>query len=288
MPTIERKLALVTGGCGGMGLACARAFGPTHDLILTDISAEKLEKAQAMLADEGFIVRGTVAGDLASGQTLDAISDVVGVDTLIDRLIHTAGVSSGMTDWQTITKTNVLGSQRLLDRLDPHVGAGTVGILVASVAGHLAPRDAEIDALYANPEAPDFLDRVEQVLKRISESPGDVSFNYSSLSGPAYGLSKRFTIRLAASRGLVWAGRGARLLSISPGIIYTPMGRFEVDHGEAAAEVLAGTPLKRWGTPADIAQAALFLCSDLASFITATDLRVDGGMVPMRVGGNNW
>ena len=62
------------------------------------------------------------------------------------------------------------------------------------------------------------------------------------------------------------------------------MGRYEVEHGEAAAQVLAETPLRRWGMPTDISQSASFLTSDAASFITGTDLRVDGGMVPVRLG----
>ncbi|MDE0987610.1 MAG: SDR family oxidoreductase [Pseudomonadales bacterium] len=75
-------------------------------------------------------------------------------------------------------------------------------------------------------------------------------------------------------------GLTARIVSISPGTIYTPMGRAEHDSNPAAAAVVQATPVGRWGSPNDIAAACEFLVSDQASFITGTDLRVDGGVTP--------
>lgn len=287
-PAIERRLALVTGGCGGIGIACAREFGRTHDLLLADISAERLTETAARLSDEGYLVRAGIAGDLASPETLSAIEAAVRDHGSLGAILHTAGVSSGMADWQTIIRTNVLGTALLLDRMEPLLTNGTVGVLVASVAGHLAPANADVDALLDAPYPPDLIERVEKILVEAGGGVGDKSFHYSGLSGPAYGLSKRATIRAAAMRSAAWARSGARIVSISPGIIYTPMGRYEVEHGEAAGAVLAQTPLNRWGTAMDIAQAAAFLASDKASFITGTDLRVDGGMIPMRLGVDCW
>ncbi len=285
---IGRRLALVTGGCGGIGIACAREFGKTHDLLLADISAERLEEASARLSDEGYRVLGTVAGDLAAPETLDGIVALVCEHGQLGAILHTAGVSSGMAEWQAIIRTNVLGTALLLDRVEPFLIEGTVAVLVASIAGHLAPANGDIDALLDAPYAPDLIARMETILVEAGGGVGNKSFNYSGLSGPAYGLSKRATIRAAALRCAAWAEKGARIVSISPGIIYTPMGRYEVDHGEAAGAVLAQTPLQRWGTPMDIAQAASFLASDKASFITGTDLRIDGGMIPVRLGVDCW
>lgn len=283
-----RRLAVVTGGCGGIGVACAREFGKTHDLVLADISADRLAETAARLSDEGYQIHGTVAGDLAAPVTLDSIVELVRSHGQLGAILHTAGVSSGMAEWQAIIRTNVLGTAMLLDSLEPFLIEGTVGVLVASVAGHLAPANADIDSLLDAPYPPDLLARMESILVEAGGGVGNKSFNYSGLSGPAYGLSKRATIRAAALRSAAWAEKGARIVSISPGIIYTPMGRYEVEHGEAAGAVLAQTPLHRWGTPMDIAQAASFLASDRASFITGTDLRIDGGMIPVRLGVDCW
>lgn len=288
MPTIKRKLALITGGCGGIGIACARDFGRTHDLLLVDICADRLEQTSERLVEEGYQIASTVAGDLADKVTLASLVAQARAHGSLGPIVHTAGVSSGMADWQSIIRTNVVGTALLLDAMEPLLENGTVAILVASVAGHLAPVDKDVDLLLDAPYADNLMEQVEKILVEAGGGVGDNSFHYSGLSGPAYGISKRATIRTAALRSLKWAEQGARIVSISPGIINTPMGRYEVEHGEAASAVLQQTPLNRWGTPMDISLAAAFLASDKASFITGTDLRVDGGMVPARLGSSCW
>ncbi|HEY9091348.1 SDR family oxidoreductase [Parasphingorhabdus sp.] len=283
--SIDRPLALITGGCGGIGMACAREFGRSHDLLLADMSADRLAEFERQLRDEGYIIVGSVAGDLTDNSVIGSLMDRIKAHGSLKVLIHTAGISSALADWRTILKTNVLSTRRMLDAIEPHVTMGMVAVVLASIAGHLAPADAEVDAILDTATTDDFLDSMESHLTRLAAmtAGNGTSFSYSGLSGPAYGVSKRATIRMAVKRSIGWAEKGARIVSISPGLIWTPMGRFEVDHGEAAAEVLAQTPLKRWGTAMDIAQAARFLTSDMASFITGTDLRIDGGMVPVRM-----
>jgi NAD(P)-dependent dehydrogenase (short-subunit alcohol dehydrogenase family) len=100
-------------------------------------------------------------------------------------------------------------------------------------------------------------------------------------SGAAYSLSKRAVIALAERRAVAWGAQGARIVSISPGLIATPMGRQEMAATDAAARLADVTPAGRPGTAAEIAQAARFLTSDEASFITGCDLRVDGGAVAL-------
>ncbi|HEY0938495.1 MAG TPA: SDR family oxidoreductase [Steroidobacter sp.] len=269
-----------------MGIACARQFGSAHDLVLTDISAERLSQTQAQLRDEGYIVRACVAGDLAEPAVIHDLMKAIDAHGRLGVLIHTAGVSSGMAEWQRILRTNVLGTRLLLDAIEPRLCMGSVAVLVASVAGHVAPVDKQVDALLASDtQADELLAMMEQHLQRFAAAQGqNGSFVYSSLSGPAYAQSKRATIRQAALRSGAWAKKGARIVSISPGIIWTPMGRHEVEHGQAASIVLEQTALGRWGTSMDIARAAAFLASEDASFITGTDLRIDGGMVPARLG----
>lgn len=282
-----KRAAVITGGCGGMGIACAREFGRSQDLILADISEDRLAQASAQLKDEGYNVSATIAGDIASATSIAAIAEAIDAHGSLGAIVHTAGLSSGMADWRAILRTNALGTAMLLDALETRLIPGTVCVLIASIAGHLAPADAEVDALLAAP-TDNSLEVMESHLQRLAAMMTDSkSFSYSGLSGPAYGVSKRATIRMAEARAPSWATKGARIVSLSPGLIWTPMGRFEVDHGEAAGELLKETPIRRWGTPIDIAQAAAFLASDDASFITGTDLRIDGGMVPFRLRGNS-
>ena len=81
-----------------------------------------------------------------------------------------------------------------------------------------------------------------------------------------------------------WGRKGARIVSLSPGMIYTPMARREVENNDMPRATLEATPVGRWGTPADIAAAARFLASGAAGFISGCDLRIDGGVTPAMYG----
>lgn len=287
-PAIRRRLALVTGGCGGIGFACAREFGASHDLLLTDISEERLAAVSAQLGGEGYVIAGAVSGDLASSETQSAIAGLLRAHGALGVVMHAAGVAHGVADWRTVIRTNVLGTMRLLDTVEPFLANGAVGVLIASIAGHLAPKSRESDALLDAPWTEDLMERLEPVLTDIANDENGHWVGYSDLSGPAYGMSKRAVIRAAALRSAAWAERGARLVSISPGVIDTPMARRDFAQGHAASAVLGQTALRRLGTPMDIARAAAFLASDAASFITGTDIRIDGGMIPVRLGAACW
>jgi len=285
--TVDRRLALVTGGCGGMGIACAREFGKTQDLLLADISGDRLKATASSLTDEGYKVMRCVAGDLAAPSVIAEIAEGIDEHGSLGTVVHTAGVSSGLAEWQVILRTNILGTRRLLDAVEERLAPGTVGILVASVAGYLASIDADVDALMASATSDDFVEGMESHLRRLANLDDDPSsWANAGVGSLAYAVSKRATIRFAASRSADWAKKGARIVSISPGIIWTPMGRHELEHGKSASQVLADTPLERCGTAMDIAEAAVFLASDRAGFITGIDLRVDGGMIPARLGHN--
>jgi NAD(P)-dependent dehydrogenase (short-subunit alcohol dehydrogenase family) len=124
----------------------------------------------------------------------------------------------------------------------------------------------------AEPLADGFLDRVEQVIIGMSGANSQ-----GSMGGISYTLSKRAIHTLVQRRSQSWGPKGCRIASISPGMIDTFMGRSEIANTGGAQQLLDATPVGRIGTPMDIALAARFIASDEASFITGTDLLVDGG-----------
>lgn len=274
----RRRLALITGGCGGIGLACARAFGVNHDLILTDLADDRLETAASLLRDEGYIIRATPAGDFASDAVLDTLEEVVRDWGPLGVLVHAAGLSPAMADWKTIIKVNAIGTTLLLNRIERMIGDGMVGVLISSMAGHVAPQDAAVDALLDDPLQPGMIKAIEPELQRVS-----AAHNRTDIGMPASAYTKRAMIRMAERRAEHWARVGARIVSISPGVTWTPMGRLETAQDDAA-NVLDHTPIRRWCTAMDVAQAALFLASDRAGYITGTDLRIDGGALPAQYG----
>lgn len=274
-----RRAALITGAAGGMGAACARSLGRRHDLILTDVSTDRLAATAQQLEDEGYGLAAVVPGDLGSTGVLDEIAAALGAPGRLGPMVHTAGLSPALAGWEAILKVNLIATELLLATVEPLLSRGSAAVLIASMAGHMGRGLPEADEVLDSPLAPDFLQRIEPHLAAMA-----ARFPHGDLAGPAYALSKRAVIRMCEQRASAWAKHGARICSISPGVIYTPMGRRETESGAAAGDALKATPIGRWGTPMDIADAAEFLTSDRASFITGTDLRVDGGAIPGRMG----
>jgi NAD(P)-dependent dehydrogenase (short-subunit alcohol dehydrogenase family) len=268
MPQTSRRKVLITGAAGGMGRACARLFGMTHDLVLTDVIAPALDGFVAELTRDGYTVAVARAGDLADDEVLADLAGAVG-DSAPFSLIHTAGLSPALADWRAIMRVNLIATEKLLQAIEPVLAPGSAAVVIASIAGHMVAAMPEADALMKTPLAPDFLDRIGALI----ETQGGAS----GTGGLSYMLSKRATHALCEQRAMAWGQRGARIVTISPGMILTPMGRTEMEKTPGAAQMAEIAPAGRAGVATDIAMAALFLASDQASFITGCDLRVDGG-----------
>ena len=161
---------------------------------------------------------------------------------------------------------NLVGTELLLDAFQPLATAGSVAVCIASQAGHFGMTGAtpEICALLDEPLARDLADRLEAA--GVTLDPGT-----------GYAMSKLGVIRAAVRLAPAWGARGARIVSLSPGIIETKMGTQEYEAQPVMATMVERTPLGRMGAAAEIASVVEFLCSDAASFITGTDLLVDGG-----------
>jgi NAD(P)-dependent dehydrogenase (short-subunit alcohol dehydrogenase family) len=270
MPPIPRRKVLITGAAGGMGRACAQLFGGTHDLVLTDVVGAALERFADELRADGFSVSAH-AGDISADKLLHVLVAEVCQGPPFT-LLHTAGVSPSVADWRAIMRINLVATEKLLRALDPVLVPGSVAVLIASSAGHFMPSIPEVDAALADPLDPAFSDRIETLIKGMggAKSP-------AGMGGISYSLSKRAVHTICQRRSVKWGPKGARIVSISPGMILTSMGRSEFASTSGAQQLLDATPAGRIGTPMDIALTAQFLASDAASFISGTDILVDGG-----------
>jgi NAD(P)-dependent dehydrogenase (short-subunit alcohol dehydrogenase family) len=272
MNVVIKRRALITGAAGGMGKACARIFGATHDLVLTDVMQASLDRFADELRAEGLTVIGAHAGDLGRDELIATLAADMGSDLPLT-LIHTAGLSPSQANARTIMAVNLVATVKLLDAIEAVLRPGSVAVVIASTAGYMIPTIPDALTLMAEPLAPDFLERICGLIESMTHgAPG-------SSPGISYSLSKQAVIGLIERRARAWGQRGARIVSISPGLILTPMGRKELAETQGAAEMQNAAPLGRPGIAADIGMAARFLASDEASFITGCDLRVDGGSV---------
>lgn len=232
---------VVVGGASGIGAAVAAVL-----------------PGEVLVADR---TRGDVRCDVTDEASLRRLAAEVPVDAL-DSLIVTAGVSPAMTDPATIFDIDLRGTALVVQAFDSHVRAGTVGVCLASIAGHIADWPPEVLAAVDDPHAP--------LPAGLEPDPAT-----------AYMWAKLGVIRLVRRLAGPWGERGARLLSVSPGVTLTPMGERELAESPGTAEVASGAPLGRPGRPEEIASVIAFLCSDGASFMTGTDVLVDGGAVAL-------
>jgi NAD(P)-dependent dehydrogenase (short-subunit alcohol dehydrogenase family) len=170
-----------------------------------------------------------------------------------------------MAPGRTIFEVNLVGMARLLARVEPIVRDGSVAVCFSSVAGHGVPPVPEILAVLDDPLSEQFFER----LVAAGIDPDD---------GLAYPLSKLGVLRMVRRLAPAWGARGARILSLSPGTTDTPMARAEIAAHPIMEDMIKDRPLGRIGQPEEIAAVVGFLTSEGASFMTGSDVLVDGGM----------
>jgi len=253
-------------GAGGMGMSTARRLGQTHRIVLASLSASKMAQREAALREDGIDAVG-VQCDVTDAASVARLADFVAARGSLRTLAHVAALSPSMGDWRTLLNVDLIGAARMECAMLEIAPPGGAAVFVSSIAGHRAAPSPEVIALLDDPLAPDFLERLEAEVQEAA---------HSSL---AYSLSKFAVNRMCRRRAAAWGAKGARIVSVSPGLIATPMGALEIDkQPEIILGLLRATPLSREGTMMETANAIEFLASDRASFITGCDLLVDGGL----------
>jgi NAD(P)-dependent dehydrogenase (short-subunit alcohol dehydrogenase family) len=261
------KIAVVTGGAGGMGLATAKILGRDHRVILGDVKQERLDAAIAELNGLGVEADG-VFNDITDRQSVDALFARAAVEGRVAAVVHTAGVSPQMGGVELIIRVNAVGTINVTEAALSVFGEGSALVNVASIAGHMLPgflvpkRFYKLALIDPGKLAAKLVAHASRGPKRIR-------------SGSAYSLSKNFVIWYSRSRAAAFGARGARVLSVSPGSFDTEMGRLEEASG--AGRLVEYAALKRFGKADEVAELLAFCASDKPGYLTGADILVDGG-----------
>jgi NAD(P)-dependent dehydrogenase (short-subunit alcohol dehydrogenase family) len=262
---MTKDVYVITGGSGGMGRATAELVGQKGTVLLADVSEERLVQTKEELAAKGITDVDFQTVDITSRENVAALAKKATELGTLKGLVHTAGLSPTMANSKRITEVNLVGTGIILDVFLPLATQGTSAVVISSMSGYMAPRQGPYTEVLRQPLADNVIETMEQF------SQGD--------SGAAYSLSKLGNLLIVEDQAWAWGERGARINSISPGTINTPMGRQEASQQAQMKMLLDQTPLRREGEASEIATAVEFLLSDAASYITGTDLRADGGTI---------
>lgn len=268
---------LVVIGVGGMGAAIARRLAPGRRVVLADCDAVALRTLADAMVDDGYDAVAH-AVDVTDPSSVTDLANAAADRGPVVAVAHTAGVSPARASVSDILRVDLLGTAHVLDKFGDVIAPRGAGVIIASMAGTIL-RDGltEEDAnLLAATPAEQLLQ--VSAIRALLDSDSD-AVDHRSM---AYGIAKhgnQLRVQAAASR---WGARGARINSISPGVISTAMGRAELADpatGEMIGGLISSSPTGRVGTVGDIAAIADFLLSAGAGFITGTDVLADGGVV---------
>ncbi len=255
-------------GAGSIGQAIARRVGTGKCILLADLRQENAEAAAKTLNDAGFTV-STAIVDVSSRASVQALDEKAASLGEVWGVIHAAGVSPSQASPETILKVDLYGTALVLEEFGKVIARGGSGVVIASQSGHrLPPLSTEQNAALATTP-------VEELLKLPMLQPDQVR---DSLH--AYQLSKRGNSLRVMAEAVRWGKRGARVNTISPGIIITPLANDELNgpRGAGYRRMIDHCPTGRAGTPDEVGNVGALLMGTDGAFITGSDFLMDGGV----------
>lgn len=260
----KKQFTVITGGAGGIGTACAIAL-KNENLIITDYSQEMVDKSVENLKKDGFKVKG-IACDITDKKDVNKLKEFVADQGEFKALVHTAGISGTVQDLNKIFTIDLVATELLIDAFYELATENSVAVLLSSMMAYTVPPSDKYDEALKNPQVSGSFKTVSQFV----DGSSDIMYNYV----------KRGVQLLSHKNVNKWGEKGARIVTISPGVIETKMAlKAAEEHPERMDMIKKATPLQRNGTAKDVADVVHFLISDAARFITGTDVLVDGGVI---------
>ena len=259
---------IVVIGAGSIGQAIARRVSAGKHVLLADLRSENADAAAKTLSEAGFTV-STATVDVSSRASVHALIEMATGIGEVSGVIHAAGVSPTQASPETILKVDLYGTALVLEEFGSVIAPGGAGVVIASQSGHrLPPLSVEQNAALATTPT-------EDLLKLPMLQPDQVK---DSLH--AYQISKRGNSLRVMAEAVRWGKRGARINTISPGIIITPLAKDELEgpRGPGYRRMIELSAAGRAGTPDEVGTVGALLMGPDGAFITGSDFLMDGGV----------
>ena len=261
-----KEIVLLT-GAGQIGMAIARRIGHGKKIIIADKSIENAETTGNIMLEAGFDVK-TIECDISSRDSIKNAINFANEYGEIAYFINAAGVSPSQAPIELILKVDLYGTAVLLEEVGNVIKEGGAGVTISSQSGHrMKQLGAELDRQLATTPCEELLDLDILQPENIEDTLH------------AYQLAKRCNVKRVMYEACRWGEKGARINSISPGIIVTPLAldEFNGPRGDFYENMFKNCPSGRPGTADEVANVAELLMSDKGSFITGSDILADGG-----------
>jgi NAD(P)-dependent dehydrogenase (short-subunit alcohol dehydrogenase family) len=262
------KNVIVVIGPGQIGQAIARRVGVGKHLLLADMREENAAAAAEVLGNAGYEV-SVATVNVSSREAVHALVEKARGLGEVTGLIHAAGVSPSQASPETILKVDLYGTALVLEEFGNIVAPGGSGVVIASQSGHrLPPLSVEQNKALATTPVEELLSLPFLQLDQVTGSLH------------AYQLAKRGNSLRVMAEALHWGKRGARINTISPGIVMTPLAKDELTgpRGETYRKMIEGSVAGRAGTPDEVGSVAALLMGAEGGFITGSDFLMDGGV----------
>ncbi len=264
----ENKQVIALLGAGSMGTAIVRRIAAGKKILLGDISETNLEKASRDLQYSGYDVETMIVNALDKG-SVEAFAEKAAALGDVMYFIDTAGASPNQAKPEHILALDMVGTGYAVDAFGRVMAEGGAGLIISSQTGYMYPIPYEIELEILNTPTDQLMD-----LPFIRETA-------MQRSGIAYMIAKRVNhLQAQKAAATTWKERRARINTISPGVIVTPLAYDEfAAAGEGYQRMVDSSAAQRCGTSEEIAEAGAFLLGEHAGFITGTDLLIDGGVI---------
>lgn len=261
------KDVMILTGAGQIGMAIGRRMGTEKKIVIGDKKKENADEIARIMNNAGFDAV-SVEMDISSRKSVSDLIAEAQQYGEISMLVNAAGVSPSQASIETILKVDLYGTAVLLEEVGKVICKGGTGVTISSQSGHRMPAlDAATDEQLALTPTEELL--ALEVLQ--SENIRDTLH--------AYQMAKRCNVKRVMAEAVKWGERGARINSISPGIVVTPLAldEFNGPRGDFYKNMFTKCPAGRPGTADEIANVAELLMSDRGAFITGADFLIDGG-----------